>query len=312
MTTQGCPSRRAGSPSLLILALAPALACAGTISGHIAFPGRDVPEATVYAYNPDTQTQLSQSVRRGEARFSFDLPAGRYWIFVRPEEPGLAGLYGAHTQFSACRHAAPPGAATDCTDHAIRTVDLESQGELNNIEVDDWMLSDEAAAELDRVLGGATPGDERSELGRPRFSEYRVPAVTLPAAVTVNPGSEAHVADREQLEAAAHAGHNFAGTFSLARLGCGTDCEAVAIIDLRSGAVAYPEQLAHISGSLPCRAGGGIAFRDDSRLLEYTRREGETAVTDYLLWDPAQRTFSVIAQYRRSLARFCATPTAAP
>jgi hypothetical protein len=312
MTTQGCHARRAGSLSALVAALAPVLSHAGTISGHIVFPGRDLPDATIYAHNLDTQAQYNQSVRRGEPKFSFDLPAGRYWIFVRPEEPGLAGLYGAHTQFTACRHAAPSEAQTECTDHGLRTVEIEAQGELDAVDVDDWMLPEEAAAELDRILGGTPASDAGAELGRPRFSEYRAPAAAPPATVSINAGADAHAADLEQLEAAAREGHNFAGAFALARLSCGTDCEAVAIIDLRNGGVAYPEQLAHVSGSLPCRAGGGITFRVDSRLLEYTRREGEDVVTEYLLWDPAQMSFSVIAQYRRSLSRFCAATQAPP
>ena len=312
MTTQGCHARRAGSLFVLLAALAPVLAGAGTISGRIAFPGRDVPDATIYAHNLDTQAQFNQSVRRGEARFSFDLPAGRYWIFVRPEEPGLAGLYGAHTQFTVCKHNTPSAAQTDCTDHGLRPVELEAQSELDTIDIDDWMLPDEAATELDRILGGTAASDDRAELGRPRFSEYRAPATALPATVAINAGSEAHAAELEQLEATAREGHNFAGAFALTRLSCGTGCDSVAIIDLRNGAVAYPEQLAHITGSLPCRAGGGITFRGDSRLLEYTRREGESAVTDYLLWDTAQRNFSVIAQYRRSLTRFCASTPATP
>jgi hypothetical protein len=44
---------------------------------------------------------------------------------------------------------------------------------------------------------------------------------------------------------------------------------------------------------------------DDSRLLEHTRRDGATVITDYLLWDTAQRSFTTLAQYRRSLERFC-------
>ncbi|HZF26107.1 MAG TPA: hypothetical protein VEZ88_07575 [Steroidobacteraceae bacterium] len=310
MTTQGCLARRAGSVSAVILALAPVIAHGGTIAGRIVFPGRDVPDAMIYAHNLDTQAQYQQPVRRGEARFSLDLPAGRYWIFVRPEEPGLAGLYGAHTQFTVCRHTT--AAEATCTDHGLATVELEAQAELNSVDIDDWMLPDEAVSELDRILGGAPKSDDGAELGRPRFSEYRVPAATLAATVSVNPGSDAHAAELEQLASAAREGHNFAGGFALTRLSCGVDCDAVAIIDLRNGLVAFPEQLAHVSGSLPCRAGGGIAFRDDSRLLEYTRREGESAVTDYLLWDTGQRSFSVIAQYRRSLARFCAAPAATP
>ena len=309
MTTQGLPAHRGAALWAVALAIAPSCVLGGTIAGRITFPGRSVPAAILYARNLDTQAQYSQAVRSGEARFSFEVPAGRYWIFVQPEEPGLAGLYGAHTQFTACRHAQPTPAADVCVDHGLRIVEV-AQEPLNDVDVDDWMLSDVAAAQLDQMLGSAPGNVDSAELGRPRFSEYRVPAATLPPATSVNLATDARAAEfGAQLQAAARAGSNFAGGFTLTRLSCGTDCDSIAVIDLRDGSVAFPEQLAHVSHSLPCRSERGMVFRDDSRLLEYTRREGESVVTDYLIWDPAQHAFSALAQYRRSLERFCAAAT---
>ena len=289
------------------LALAPSCLFGGTITGRIAFPGRNMPDAILYARNLDTQAQYSQAVRSGEAQFSLEVPAGRYWIFARPEEPGLAGLYGAHTQFTVCHHAQPPPAAAACTDHGLRIVEVSAQEPPVEIDVDDWMLSEEAATQLDQLLGGAPGNVDSAELGRPRFSEYRVPAATLPSPISVNPGPDSRAAEfGAQLQAAARAGSNFAGGFALTRLSCGTDCDSIAVIDLRNGSITLPEQLAHVAHSLPCRSERGMVFRDDSRLLEYTRREGDSVVTDYLLWDPGQHAFSALAQYRRSLERFCA------
>ncbi len=296
-----------------LLTVASSLAFAAAVAGRISFPGRAIPDATLYAHNLETQAQYSQLVRHGEANFAFDLPAGRYWIFVRPEEPGLAGLYGAHTQFSACRRGQTSSGAANCADHGLQAIEVSDSEPVNNVEIDDWMLSDEAAAELDRILGSATSGEDRAELGRPRFSEYRVPIAELPDNLGINPGSDPRTAElAASLEAAARGGNNFAGGFALTRLSCTPDCDTVAVIDLRTGSIAFPEQLARVSHSLPCRAGRDMTFREDSRLLEYTRREGENAVTDYLLWDTTQHSFSTIAQYRRSIERFCASaaPTA--
>ena len=50
-----------------------------------------------------------------------------------------------------------------------------------------------------------------------------------------------------------------------------------------------------------------MTFREDSRLLEYTRRDGDNAVTGLPALGPCQRSFSTIAQYRRSIERFCAS-----
>jgi hypothetical protein len=312
MTTQGSLARR----TVLLFALLeflPSSTFAAAVAGHISFPGRAIPDATLYAHNVDTHAQYSQPVRHGEANFGFDLPAGRYWIFARPEEPGLAGLYGAHTQFSVCRRGQASPAAATCADHGLRAVEISESEPVNNVEIDDWMLPDEAATELDRIVGSASSGEDRAELGRPRFSEYRVVIVEPSASVSINPGSNPRAAElATPLEAAARGGSNFAGGFALTRLNCTPDCDTVAVIDLHTGAVVFPEQLARVSHSLPCRAGRDMTFREDSRLLEYTRRDGDNAVTDYLLWDPVQRSFSTIAQYRRSIERFCASvaPTA--
>ena len=100
-------------------------------------------------------------------------------------------------------------------------------------------------------------------------------------------------------------GEKVKGSFALVRLPCGDGCEQVAIVDLGRGAIAFPEALAHVPVSLPCRADDRLAFREDSRLLELTRPQGETVVTDYLLWDIERRAFNPLAQYRRSTARFC-------
>ncbi|HEU4529778.1 MAG TPA: hypothetical protein VFR59_01285, partial [Steroidobacteraceae bacterium] len=110
-----------------------------------------------------------------------------------------------------------------------------------------------------------------------------------------------------ELTSAAAKGTNFAGSFALVRLSCGEDCEQVAIVDLGSGAVSFPEALAQVRSTLPCRQDDRLAFREDSRLLEFTRGQGEAVVTDYLLWDLERGSFSPLAQYRRSAARFCGT-----
>lgn len=308
MTTQGSLARRTLLLFALLLVVAPSLTFAAAVAGRISSPGRAIADGTVYAYNLETQAQYSQPVRHGEANFSFDLPAGRYWIFVRPDEPGLAGLYGAHTQFSVCRRGQASPAGGTCTDHGLQAVEVSDSEPVNNVAIDDWMLPDEAAAELDQMLGNASSGE--AELGRPRFSEYRVPIAELPGNLSINPGSDLQAAElAAALEEAARAGSNFAGGFTLTRLNCTPDCDTVAVIDLRTGSITFPAQLARVSHALPCRAGRDIAFRDDSRLLEYTHREGENAVTDYLLWDTTQRSFMTIAQYRRSLERFCASAT---
>jgi hypothetical protein len=288
----------------LVFALASTTASAGTLNGRIAFPGRTPPAATVYVRAVDGPGLLQQSLRRGETEFSIELAAGRYWVFARPDEPELSELYGAHTQFSVCSRASGADPVTGCTDHSLAEVEVPADTGVIQAEIDDWMLSDETATQLDGVLGAAPPADG-AELGRPRFSEYRVAPTAQPASaldLATEPRAAPYAA---QLQEATLAGSNFAGRFTLLRVACGEQCVRVAIVDRKSGAIALPEALSQGLGTLPCRVDRDLDFREDSRLLEFTRRDAEFAVTDYLLWDTEQLKLAPLAQYRRSLERFC-------
>jgi hypothetical protein len=288
----------------LVAAMTSIAASAGTVTGHIAFPGRTPPAATVYVRALDGSSVHRQSLKRGETEFSIEVPAGSYWVFARPDEPGLSALYGAHTQFSICTRAGASEPAPECSDHSLATIDVPAGTVTLRAEIDDWMLSDETAAQLDGLLGAAPVTDD-AELGRPRFSEYRVAPAAEPAAA-LDLATEPRAAPyATQLQEAALAAGNFAGHFTLLRVSCGEHCVRVAIVDRQTGAIVLPDELSHGLGTLPCRVDRDLDFRDDSRLLEFTRREAEFAVTEYLLWDTEQRRFAPLAQYRRSLERFC-------
>lgn len=310
MTTHALRSWQSIAGTLACLAVSGALA--ETVSGRIAFPGRSLPASVVYLRNLDGDAIHPLALKRGEAEFSLDVPPGRYWVFVSPDEPGLSGLYGGHTQYSLCRQARAEKATAACEDHSLAEVVVPAGGEPVRIVVDDWLLSEASASEIDRILGGTAGAIGSAELGRPRFSEYRVARVdTVPPQIDVaSDPRAAALADR--LQEAAAAGSNFAGRFVLLRFSCGERCEQAAVIDLSSGAVSFPEQLSQILGDLPCHTERALEFRDDSRLLELTRRDGEFAITESLLWDADKRGFMPLAQYRRSLERFCAGAAPAP
>jgi hypothetical protein len=258
----------------------------------------------VYVRALDGLSLERHSLKRGETEFSIELPAGRYWVFARPDEPGLTELYGAHTQFSLCNRTSAAAEAPECADHSLAVVEVLAGATAVRAEIDDWMLSEEIAAELDGILGAA-PAADGSELGRPRFSEYRVTPSTE-AATPLDLATEPRAAPfAVQLQEALLASSNFAGRFTLQRVECGDQCLRVAIVDRKTGAIALPDALSQGLGSLPCRTDRDLDFRDDSRLLEFTRRDAEFVVTDYLLWDTEQRKLAPLAQYRRSLERFC-------
>ena len=294
------------SAAAVLASLVVSAAQAETVTGRISFPGRSMPAAVVYLRNLDSQALHQLALKRGESDFSIEVPPGRYWVFMRPDEPGLTELYGAHTQFSLCRRPGDSETPTECEDHALAEVVVRPGGETTGVEVNDWLLPDAAALEIDRILGNAPDAVDSGELGRPRFSEYRVARMTSPPA-RLDLASEPRAAPfATQLQEAATAGSNFAGRFTLVRVGCGEQCERVVLIDQSSGAVLLPDQLSQVSDTLPCRGERALEYRDDSRLLELTRHEGEFVITDSLLWDADKRSFTALAQYRRSLERFCA------
>lgn len=307
MATQAACSPAVCAGVLVAALLQSSPAAAAALDGRILYPGRGVPAATVYARNVETAALHAQVLPRNEATFRFDLPAGKYWVFVRPSEAGLTELYGAFSRYSVCR-LQPDHLVETCVDHSLQEVAVGAATRPAPLIIDDWFLDDASAAELDRILGTTPPEPDDAELGRPRFSEYRATA-EAPGEVRLDlpAGSRAATFARE-LRTAAARGANFAGAFAIVRLPCEADCEQIALLDFSDGSVTFPESLARVPTALPCRADRVFSWRDDSRLLELTRRDGQTMiVTDYLLWDPARRSFSTLAQYRRNLDRFCGT-----
>lgn len=71
------------------------------------------------------------------------------------------------------------------------------------------------------------------------------------------------------------AGANFAGTYHLATVGCGSGCEAIFVIDVRDGRIhAAPEA-----------ATNGVLFRPDSRLIIIKKNPFYDLPRTYLLFD---------------------------
>jgi hypothetical protein len=154
----------------LCLALA-AGAAAVPVSGRLRTPTGVVPALTVYAWSVPGAQLYSLTTAAGQTTFTLDLPRGHYWLFATPADPGAPPLYGAHTGFAVCGHAAEPR-APDCQSHAPRllAVGAHAQGD---IELSDWYLDDTVTRDLDRILGrqGADEVDE-GQLAAPKFSEY--------------------------------------------------------------------------------------------------------------------------------------------
>ncbi len=106
----------------------------------------------------------------------------------------------------------------------------------------------------------------------PRFADYRVARYTgKPARPDVRSHPRSRLFRTELREAAA-AGPNFAGHYRLASWGCGAGCFQWAIVDVKSGRVFHPANLAstdHVNVEEALYEGGiqAVHTRPDSRLL---------------------------------------------
>ena len=145
-----------------LLAL-PAPAVAGTLFGEIGFLGEVVPALRIHAWQPATGQRLVFTTRHQQTRYSLPLPAGRWILFARPDEPGAPDLYGAYTRFAACSRNLRSLRAGACSDHALMEVTVWKNGRVEGIDLTDWYLDDTTAATLDRALGRAKG---ESEIGR--------------------------------------------------------------------------------------------------------------------------------------------------
>jgi hypothetical protein len=299
---------RAALAALAALSASPA-AIAALIEGQIVFPGQSAPAMTAYICEVDTSRIHTLPIAPNQSKFSLEVPAGRYIVFLAPKEPGAPDIYGAHTRYSLCASHVPEGAAgdgEDCADHSLADVTLSSRAARASVNVDDWYLSDAIASQLDRIRGIEASG-AAEPLAAPRFSEYKAGPYEAGAApklefADASPGTE----DRARLQQLLAGAPNFAGSFSVARIHCGNGCEHLVLIDWRSGRILEPAGPGEIRGALPCRAEEAVLFRRDSRLLSVTSVHGDGLLTQYFVWKPDSGTLALTAEIQRSAQQFCA------
>jgi hypothetical protein len=285
------------------------VAVAAVIEGEIAFPSPSMPSMTAYVCEADTSRIRKVPIAENQSKFSVEVPPGRYVVFLAPNEPGDPNIYGAHTQYSVCTARAPDGARAQdasCEDHSLVALSLNTKAARVVVSIDDWYLSDDIAAQLDRIRGiDASAGGE--PLGAPRFSEYRAEAYETTVAPKLDAdGTALPAEDRTRLQQAFAGTPNFAGSMSLVLTRCGIACDHVVLLDWRSGKMFEPPAVSEIQGSLPCRAEEAVMFRRDSRLISVTRTRADAIVTQYFVWKPETGTLVPAAEYQRTMQQFCA------
>lgn len=279
-------------------------AVAAVIEAEIAFPSPNSPALKAYLCDVDTSRIRVIPIAPEQRRFAAEVPSGRYLVFLAPDEPGAPDVYGAYTQFTLCMERAG-GAAASCEDHSPVNVALGTRSSRASIRVDDWYIGDEISAQFDHIRG-LEAAATAEPLGAPRFSEYRVAPVEMAAPKLDYADDSLGAVERARLLASLAGGPNFAATASVALLSCGVGCERVAFVDWHTGKVSQPAPLAALAGALPCREEDKLQFRRDSRLLAVTRPHPGGVVTQYFVWKPDAGGLTLITEYQRDTAQFCA------
>ena len=297
------PRLRISSLVLSLGCLVPVLAAAAPVVGRLASPAGAVPALTVYAWSLTGARLFSVSTESGQATYTMELPAGRYYVFAAPLDPGAPAVYGAYTEFAACTHDGHGG----CTAHALKPL-VVARRAVAGVDLTDWYLDDAATHELDGILERTEAGTPpESELAAPRFSEYPAAPSLAPRATALAAGNDPRLErDREPLTAALASNFNFAGRTVLVRIGCGDGCETIAFVDAPSGRVAYPELLARLPPAPACASASPLQFRRDSRLLLVTGVSGKQRVTRYFAWDPESGQLRLVASLASVLEERCA------
>jgi len=279
----------------------------GAIEGSIAFPGQLVQSMTLYAADLDTTRVHSVRLSRGQVDFTVEVPAGRYLVFLAPNDTGAPDIFGAYTRYSLC---SPHDVDGKCEDHTPVEVTISAKAPHAAVTIDDWYLTDEVAERIEHIRAAAAGRGVRfyaEPLSAPRFSEYPSAAFDRPAKPQIDFGAtDLSEEDRESVQRALLNGPNFAGQVTAAMTRCGPACARVVLVDWRSGQVQEPAPLAEIQGSLPCRADEAVLFRRDSRLMSISRSRGTLVVTQYYVWNEKTGALAPTGEYQRTPRTFCA------
>ena len=129
----------------------------------------------------------------------------------------------------------------------------------------------------------------------PAFAKYKVRVEKLkPVTVDLKSHKNARIF-RTNLREAAKGGVNFAGHYTIATWGCGTNCTESGIIDQRNGRVFFPRQLEGVGNGLAAWSDDleTLVFKPESNLLILNGLVGGSDLNytnpkqgiHYLLWN---------------------------
>jgi hypothetical protein len=137
-------------------------------------------------------------------------------------------------------------------------------------------------------LIAAFPPDAAAENATPYFEQYRVPPSALFRGTPAPPQfkTSGQRMFRTVIREATKKGPNFAGQYRIAEWGCGTGCEAIAIVDVKSGAIydgpfgTLPKAGVYLGPNVDADE-TGMSYHLDSRLLVIRGCPNFTACGEY-------------------------------
>jgi hypothetical protein len=275
------------------------------VEAAIRFPGDARTAAVVYARNLETGALTTAHIEAGQPKFVIRLPAGRYWLFAEPDDPGAPDLLGAYTEWSRCRAASPANGSAACDSHALAEVEV-GRDRVEGLQIDDWIMPANVVHQLDLALNRNPDRPDDLELGAPRFSEYPAHARAPDAPFRFDPTAHPEAGHWESAaRTAAARGVNFAGHWLLVPVGCTEDCASYVLIEWSTGRIFAPDALRAVKTRLPCERAQPVQHRADSRLLTVTQANERSVVTRYYVWDETQGSLTEIASYTSSVQRYC-------
>lgn len=131
----------------------------------------------------------------------------------------------------------------------------------------------------------------------PGFFSYREPVYKgKPATVKIN-SRYSRVYRTVLRESVKENGVNFAGHYTLATWGCGTNCNQMAVIDVKTGQTYFTPGLLSVVMGVPNQSLDMTEFKPDSRLLKIVgRTNGKDFGTWYYEWK--NNKFKLVRAYK--------------
>ena len=131
----------------------------------------------------------------------------------------------------------------------------------------------------------------------PSFEEYlvseRLPATLRRADLGSHPDAMRY---RGVLRRTDRQRPNFAGHFTIARIGCGASCALLAVVDRQNGHVYFPSELGALHWSMPGGEEPGYSFKANSRLIRACGDPAESGKPACRFYEWTGKSVRLVAQ----------------